>query len=242
MNTAQSTIFSHPAAWAVHAFTASGAVVGLFALESVFEGNHLLAMWLLWLAVGIDGIDGFFARKFRVKETLPQFDGALLDNIIDYLTYVIVPAVILMRSNLLAESWRSVLPAAVVLSSAYQFCHRDAKTTDNFFRGFPSVWNIVVCYMLVLSTSQHTNAIALIIGVTLVFIPIKYVYPSRMEYLTSSVFLRRAMLASTLFWVAALLTMQWLFPETPAWARCTAVGFPLLYLAVSVYRTLRPLS
>jgi phosphatidylcholine synthase len=167
-------------AWLVHAFTASGVVLAYLAIEAIVAGAVRDAFIYLAIATGVDSVDGVLARLARVKERTPQFDGALLDNIIDYLTFTLVPVFLLRQQRLLPDDPAGVaIAVAVLLSSAYGFCRTDAKTTDHFFTGFPSYWNIVALYMVGLGTSPTTNAIALIIFVALVFVPIGYVYPSR---------------------------------------------------------------
>jgi phosphatidylcholine synthase len=124
---------------AVHLYTASGSVLGLLIVLAAVEGEVETALWLVLATLFIDGTDGMLARRFRVKETIPWFDGALLDNIVDYLTYVFAPIVLLWTTGHLPEGaagW--ILAALPLLASCYQFCRVDAKTTDHFFLGFPS--------------------------------------------------------------------------------------------------------
>ncbi len=135
--------------WLVHAFTATGALLAYLALEAGIAGDARAALLWLVAATAIDAVDGVFARLARVKERTPLFDGALLDNIIDYLTFVFVPVVLLRHSALLPDGPAGLaVAAAVLLSSAYGFCRLDAKTADHFFTGFPSYWNIVAAYMI----------------------------------------------------------------------------------------------
>ncbi len=135
-------------AWLVHLYTALGAVVGLYTILAIDESNFRLAFFLMAVTVIIDATDGALARAARVKEVIPWFDGALLDNLVDYLNYVIVPCLFLLRAGLLPPQDALWLAALPVLSSAYGFCQRDAKTADHFFLGFPSYWNIV-CFLSV---------------------------------------------------------------------------------------------
>lgn len=136
-------------AWAVHLFTACGAVIGVWCLIAIHRGDYRGAFFGMVLAVVFDAVDGPLARLTRVKEILPQFDGAKLDDIVDYLNYVVVPIVLIHEANLLPASvslWILPLP---LLASAYRFCHVSAKTPDHFFTGFPSYWNILVFYYFV---------------------------------------------------------------------------------------------
>jgi phosphatidylcholine synthase len=166
-------------AWSVHLFTAMGAVFGLLAMLAVARGDWRGA--LLWLAgaVAIDAADGGLARWAHVEAVLPEFDGALLDNVVDYLNYAVVPAFLLVQAGLLPPGWGLLGAAGIVLASGYQFCRTDAKTDDHFFTGFPSYWNIVALYLLLLETDPWVG-LALVAGFcVLVFLPFHYLYPSR---------------------------------------------------------------
>ncbi len=165
---------------AVHLYTASGSVLGLLIVLAAVEGEVETALWLVLATLFIDGTDGMLARRFRVKETIPWFDGALLDNIVDYLTYVFAPIVLLWTTGHLPEGaagW--ILAALPLLASCYQFCRVDAKTTDHFFLGFPSYWNIVAFYVIVLDVSDLVTGVTIVVFAVLVFVPIRYLYPSR---------------------------------------------------------------
>src|SRR3954466_3201204 len=165
---------------AVHLYTASGSVLALLIVIAALEGKVVTAPWLGLATLFTEGTDGILARRFRVKETLPWFDGARLDDIVDYLTYVFAPVVLLWTTDRLpsgAAGW--VLAALPLLASSYQFCRVDAKTADHFFLGFPSYWNVVAFYVIVLGIGQTPTAIILIACTILVFVPIRYIYPSR---------------------------------------------------------------
>lgn len=163
-------------AWSVHAFTASGAVVGVLALLSAAAGDFRgSALWML-VAMAIDAVDGALARAARVREVLPFFDGRRLDDLVDYLNFVIVPAVFVVSSGAV-EHW--IFAAVPVLASAYGFAQVDAKTDDHFFLGFPSYWNVVAIYLWTLGVPAPVGAAILVVLAGLVFVPLKYVYPSR---------------------------------------------------------------
>jgi phosphatidylcholine synthase len=168
------------AGWAVHLYTAIGTVLALLAVIAAVEGEAVRALWILLAALVIDGTDGMLARRLRVKETIPGFDGARLDDIVDYITYVFVPVVLLWAGGYLpAGTWGTVLAAVPLLASSYQFCRTDAKTEDHFFLGFPSYWNVVAFYVVVLDLPAAVTAAILLVCAVLVFVPVKYVYPSR---------------------------------------------------------------
>lgn len=230
------------AAWTVHFFTATGAICGLFALHAISQQQFTLAFWLMGAAVFIDGLDGTLARLAATKRYAPELDGALLDNIIDFLNYVTVPAFFLIHGDLLPRDWNLVGAAMIMLASAYQFSQVDAKTRDHFFKGFPSYWNVVVFYLFIWQFTTTGNLL-IVLGLTvLVFVPIKYVYPSRLEYLTRRRLLRRAMLAMTLLWGVVSGLLLWLYPATNMLLSLLSLGIILIYIAASIYRTLVPLD
>lgn len=166
-------------AWGVHLFTASGVVWGMLSLLAIFEHNWSLAFVWMGAALVVDSLDGFMARKAHVKIVLPNFDGALLDNMVDYLNYVFVPALFLYYSNVLPANLILLGPAAILLASAYQFCQTNAKTEDHFFVGFPSYWNVVVFYLLLVDINPWVSLAIILALCVLVFVPFKYIYPTR---------------------------------------------------------------
>jgi phosphatidylcholine synthase len=237
----QSTSVRRVLGWLVHAFTASGACVGMLALLAIYEGNELLALWMMAASIFIDGIDGMFARLVRIKDVVPEIDGALLDNIVDFFNYTIVPCFFLLVTNLLPPAWRMVCVVAIIYASSYQFTQCDAKTSDHFFKGFPSYWNIAVIYLFFWQLAPITNMIVLLILTVLSFVPIKYVYPSRLDYLTSSRFMRYSMIFFTVLWGIATAGLLWLYPQTNHILVGISVGYVLVYMAISLYRTWVPL-
>ena len=186
-------------AWGVHAYTASGTVVGFLALRAaISEDVRSAFLWML-IAVLIDATDGTLARAVEVKKVLPWFDGAKLDDIVDYFTFVIVPLVALYSFHLLPSSGTIVFVAAPLLASAYGFCQAAAKTPDFFFTGFPSYWNIVAFYLYALQLPPWLNGLLLCVLSILVFVPIRYIYPTRTVRFRS---LTNVLVA---FWVIVLL-------------------------------------
>ena len=137
-------------AWAVHAFTASATYVGVLTLFKIYKHQYLHALWLMGITVFIDAVDGSFARLVSVKKVLPKIDGALLDNIVDYLNYVITPCFfLLVKPDMLPTTYAIAIVIAITITSSYQFCQSDAKTPDHFFKGFPCYWNFTVFYMFI---------------------------------------------------------------------------------------------
>jgi phosphatidylcholine synthase len=211
-------------AWGVHAFTASGAVVGAVALLAVGAGNLPQAAILMLVALAIDSVDGTLARAVKVGEVLPRFDGRRLDDMVDYLNYVIVPVVFLVAAGYV----HPVVAAAPILASAYGFSQQDAKTEDDFFLGFPSYWNIVALYVWLLDVSPLTaNAVVAGLAVA-VFVPLKYVYPSKMPVL------RRTTNALGALWVVALAVAVVARDAVASWRLAElSLAFPAWYLLLS---------
>jgi phosphatidylcholine synthase len=166
--------------WGVHLFTASGAVIGAVALVEIGSGNLPRAALLMLAAFVIDALDGTLARAAGVAQALPQVDGRRLDDMVDFLNYVVVPAVFMLAAGTLPHWGFAALP---VLASCYGFSQVAAKTEDDFFLGFPSYWNIVAIYAWGLGTSPAMGAVIVGFLSLMVFVPIKYAYPSKLTVL-----------------------------------------------------------
>jgi phosphatidylcholine synthase len=220
--------FSFAAAWLVHLYTASSAVIALLATRAIFEYRFRDAFSWLAAAIIVDASDGVFARAADVKSRLPWFNGAKLDDVVDYLTYVFVPAVFVWRALLVPDAWAIPVASAVLLSSAFGFNRDDAKTTDHFFTGFPSYWNIVVFYLYVMHGAQELNAIVVLILAVFVFVPIRYVYPSRTPRW------RAITIALGIIWGVVLLLMIWQLPVVSQPLLWGSLVFPLYYVALSL--------
>ena len=218
----------------VHLYTASGTVVALLIVLAAIEGEAVTALWLGLLALFIDGTDGMLARRLRVKETLPWFDGARLDDIVDYLTYVFAPVVLMWTTGHLpdgAPGW--IVAALPLLASSYQFCRVDAKTDDHFFLGFPSYWNVVAFYAIVLDLAPTTLAVIVVVCAVLVFVPVRYLYPSRMTSL------RRFTLAFSAVWAVTYGVLLVQYPSPNPWVVALSLSYLAYYFGLSVYFTLR---
>lgn len=168
------------AAWTVHLYTASGGVIGLFALLAAADGQPRLAFCLLLITALIDSTDGLFARGLHVKEHLPNFDGAAIDNVIDVLTYVWVPTFIMATEDLLPHRIWIVVPT---IAAMYAYGQVNMKTEDSFFLGFPSYWNVIALYLFWLRPDDFVTIILIAIPSILTFIPTRYLYPSKNQIL-----------------------------------------------------------
>lgn len=216
-------------AWLVHLYSAIGSILAFWTLFLIFQTRFQEALGLMALAVLIDATDGTLARKFRVKEVLPWFDGDRLEDIIDYLTYVFVPCAFLIWAHLLPQRAALGIVALPLLASAYGFCQKEAKSEDHYFLGFPSYWNIVVFYFYVLGTSHWFNVWLIVFCSVLIFVPIKYLYPSR------SPVLRGLTIGLGIFWGITVLAMIYRLPEPSYALALSSLLFPAYYLVLSFW-------
>lgn len=216
------------AAWAVHAFTASGVVTALLAVIALVAGD--LRQALLWLgaALIIDGFDGPMARRVGVSEVVPRFDGAILDLVIDYLTYAVIPALMVFFFAMVPPGWGIPAAAYIMTTSLYCFGNRDMKTEDNYFSGFPAVWNIVVLYFFIIGSPAWLNlAVIATLGV-LTFIPVKFIHPFRV------VTLRALTLLLTALWAGLTVWLVWIADGIQAPAQLAPLTF-WVWFATSLY-------
>lgn len=217
------------AAWLVHLYTAAGALTAFLSVRAVIDGDLRASFFWMAVAIIIDSTDGWLARRARVADRTPGFSGARLDEIVDYLTFVFVPAVVLYEAGALPERGGLFVAAAILLSSAYGFGKDDAKTSDNFFTGFPSYWNIVALYLVAAATPPALNAVVLVALAALVFVRVGYVYPSR----TPSLRVLTVVLA--LVWGAMMLLTIWRLPAASPGLAAASLFFPVYYAALSFY-------
>jgi phosphatidylcholine synthase len=182
----------------------------------------------MFAATVVDGTDGMLARRVRVKERLPEVDGGRIDDIVDYITFVFLPMLLLEASGGL---YWSGLPAVaiVLLSSMYGFVAPDAKTSDAFFTGFPSYWNVVVLYLLLFRVPPGWNALILLALSGLVFVRIGYVYPSRTPTL------RALTLTLSAIWAAMIAAIIVLWPSPPRTLSIASLAFPVYYVVLSLW-------
>ena len=215
-------------AWLVHMYTGLGAVLAFAAGYAVIHGNDRLALGALFIATMVDATDGVLARGARVKEVLPQIDGGRIDDIVDYMTFVLLPMLLLEAAGGLYLATVFPVVAVVMLSSLYGFVAPDAKTDDHFFTGFPSYWNIVVLYLLLFRIPPAINAAVLLGLSALVFVRIGWVYPSR------TATLQRTTLALGGIWTILIGAIIWMWPSPPRWMAIASLVFPVYYLVLSL--------
>jgi len=168
-------------AWLVHGLTASGAVFAFLALLAIEQRDWRLALLWLAAALAVDAFDGTLARWAHVKQHAPRIDGETLDLIIDYLNYVFVPTVLIWRAELVPPALAPWLAAAILISALYNFARRDMKTEDNYFRGFPALWNVVAFYLFVARPGPEAGAIIVVALAALTFTSVTFVHPFRVR-------------------------------------------------------------
>jgi phosphatidylcholine synthase len=177
--TPSSRIAERARAFGVHIFTASGAALGLLALIAAVRGDWPWMFWWLGAALAVDGIDGIFARRFRVAELLPRWSGDGLDFVVDFVTYVFVPAYAIAAGGLLPQFVSVPLGALIVTTGALYFADRNMKMDGNYFRGFPVLWNAAAFYLFLLRPSPWIAAAAVTALLVLTFLPFRFIHPVR---------------------------------------------------------------
>jgi len=213
------------AAWGVHFYTAIGGVIGMFALLRAAEGQTQVAFLLLIVTILIDATDGLLARRVKVSEVLPRFSGAEMDNVIDVLTYVWVPVFIMNQEKLLPHPIWLAVP---VLASMYAYGQINMKTSDSFFLGFPSYWNVVALYLYWLNPQPVIAIFLLLVPGLLTFIPTRYLYPSKNQVLWKTSW------GLGILWIA--LVVYLLFQQTPSSTLIAlSLFYPAYYLVASFY-------
>jgi phosphatidylcholine synthase len=215
-------------AWLVHAYTSTGAVLAFVGAWAVVHGDDRLALGSMFAATIVDATDGALARRVRVKEVLPEVDGARIDDIVDYLTFVFLPMLLLEGSGGLYRWTALPVITVVLMSSMYGFVAPDAKSRDHFFTGFPSYWNVVVLYLLLFRVPPLVNALVLLALSALVFVRIGYVYPTRTPTL------RALTLALGSAWAVLLGAIIVMWPSPPRWMAIGSLAFPVYYTVLSL--------
>lgn len=168
-------------AYGVHVFTAFGAALGFLALEAVISGDLPKAFTWLALALVVDAVDGPMARWLNVTETASRYDGATLDLVVDFITYVFVPAAMLLRPEVMSQPYGLIAGLLVLVGSALYFADTGMKTEDWWFKGFPAVWNVVVFYFVVFRPGTFVTLAIVIVLTAMMFLPVVFVHPVRVK-------------------------------------------------------------
>ncbi|GAA5520122.1 hypothetical protein LQ318_00260 [Aliifodinibius salicampi] len=217
------------AAYSVHLLTASGAAVGLWSLILIYDGYYQEALWALAAAAVIDSVDGALARAAGTKQHAAKIDGALMDNLVDFLTWTVAP-LLWIYATMQIPFWVLLICAT---ASAFGFTNTQAKTDNHFFLGFPSYWNIVVFYIFLLQLpTLFASAILLTFAVT-TFLPVRFVYPSR------TVYLRKLTLFLGLIFIIQIGCLLYFFDSSPPYLIYTSFLFPFYYFGFSFYLNIK---
>jgi phosphatidylcholine synthase len=177
--------FTQARAFAVHIFTAAGAALALAALIYATRGQWAAMFLCLGFALMVDGVDGAIARRLKVAELLPRWSGDVLDLVVDFVTYVFVPAYAIAASGLMPTALAIPVAVIVVVTGAIYFADRNMKTADNYFRGFPALWNAAAFYLFLLQPTPAVAATIIILLAALTFVPFKFLHPMRVARLRS---------------------------------------------------------
>lgn len=220
--------FTQTRAFAVHVFTAAGAALALAALIYATRGQWAAMFLCLGIALVIDGVDGTIARRFKVAELVPRWSGDVLDLVVDFATYVFVPAYAIAAGGLLPAAL--ALPAAVVIvvTGALYFADRDMKTEDNYFRGFPALWNAAAFYLFLLKPAPWLAMVIVVVLAVLTFVPFKFLHPMRVARL------RAVNVAAVILWslLALIAVLRGLDPGP--WVAGGLLAIGLYFLGVGL--------
>lgn len=212
----------------VHVFTASGILCALAATLALYRGAYVEMFVWLAVAFAIDGVDGLFARKADVHANLPRFSGEQLDHVIDYITYVFIPALALLHARHLDGVFGVCLAGLILMSSLFHFSDTESKTADHCFVGFPAIWNIVAFYIFALDPPRWATGLGVLALVGLTFVPTRWLHPMRVERRR---FVNLAALA-VWFGVAAVVLARG-FPA-PFWASLALAGIAVYGIGLTL--------
>jgi phosphatidylcholine synthase len=215
-------------AFSVHILTASGAALALLALMAAAHGEWAKMFLWLGLALVVDAIDGPIARALKVAEKLPRWSGETLDLVVDFTTYVFVPAYAIAGSGLIPDPLGSAAGIIVVVTGTLYFADRNMKTADNFFRGFPAVWNLIAFYLLLLKPPAAVSAATVALFVVLTFVPVRFVHPFRVRRL------RTVTVALLTFWAVLSLAAVRQEMAPPFWISAALCLIGMYFLAVGL--------
>jgi phosphatidylcholine synthase len=223
-------------AFLVHVLTACGAALALLALIAATRGDWPLMFLWLGVALVVDAIDGPIARELKVAEVLPRWSGDTLDLVVDYTTYVFVPAYAVTAGHLMPDGLAVAAGIAIAITGTLYFADRNMKTSDNFFSGFPAVWNLVAFYLLLLRPAPAVTAAAVALFAVLTFVPIRFVHPFRVRRF------RAVTVALLTLWavLAGAAVKQGLAPESWVTAALCLIAVYFLVLGMLPHRQPSP--
>lgn len=216
------------AGYLVHSVTAFGAIAGIISLEQFINGNYQNG--LLWLIICqlIDGFDGPIARKIDIHIHATKFDGHILDLVVDYVTCVIVPVVMLIKLELLTGNWSFFYAGLIIFTGALWFARTDQETEDHWFNGFPAAWNLVIPTFLILGTRESYVILIIVLLSALSLTKLKFPHLVKVEYLKPITWT----LAVIYFVALTILSAQ--YPNGPGSLKPILVLFPMYIFGISI--------
>ncbi|WP_342664106.1 phosphatidylcholine synthase [Carnimonas nigrificans] len=220
-------------AWSIHAFTASGVVFAMLALMALLNSNVVACLLWLGAAMMIDGVDGNLARKYEIKSVLPNFDGVILDVMVDYLTWSFIPAIFIFQFIPLPPYLSALSVAIILLSSMFCYCNVNEKSEDSYFVGFPAAWNIVAAYFYVFQLPPWVSFAVILVMAGLTMTQIKFLHPFRVKLLMP------INIAVTVAWCVCMTALILSSPVHAAWAVWGLVASSLYFAAMCIARTIR---
>jgi phosphatidylcholine synthase len=229
----QDSLFLRARAMLVHVFTASGLIAGFMALLAINESSwQEAALWML-LAQLIDGVDGTFARWWRIRELLPGYDGKTIDFVVDFFTYAIIPAYFLYHSELLTEPLNLLAVSVILLVSGVYYGKTDMVDNDQYFIGFPVMWNLIVFFQFFVigAVNQWFHLMLIAVFAILHFVPLRYAYPSR------SVRYRGLIWTLTVLLILCCALLILWYPNAPLFLRVSALGLGAAFLVLAVHES-----
>ncbi|MDO5746161.1 MAG: CDP-alcohol phosphatidyltransferase family protein [Actinomycetaceae bacterium] len=222
------------AAWSVHAFTISGVVWACLAMLSMAYGRYI-EMWG-WLALSliVDALDGTLARRYKVSQVVPWFDGVALDLIVDYLTWTFIPAIFMYRVIDLGPKPVAMIMMIIVCSSSmFCYCNKAMKSHDNYFVGFPAAWNIVILYLYLLQFPAWGSITTILVMTVLTVLPITFVHPFRVAHLQIPNIL------ATVVWLLCVAYLTYFYPSAPMIVEIAWWASGIWFIGVGIWRTFR---
>lgn len=213
-------------AFAVHIFTASGGACAFIALLAAARAQWPEMFAWLGIALIIDGADGTLARHLRVAELLPRWSGETLDFVVDFTTYVFVPAYAIVAGGLLPPSLALALGLVITVSGALYFADRRMKTPDGYFRGFPALWNVAAFYLFLIKPAPWLGAVVIVVLAAATFAPIHFIHPVRVPRW------RALNLAAMVLWAALALFALVRSLDPPVWVTA-ALGLIAIYFVIA---------
>src|SRR6266849_1063974 len=215
---------AHVRAFAVHVFTATGAALALGALVYAVRGEWAAMFLCLGIALLVDGVDGTIARRVKVAEVLPRWSGDVLDLVVDFTTYVFVPAYAIAAGGLLPEPLALPAGMLIVITGALYFADLKMKTADNYFRGFPTLWSAAAFYLFLLRPTPWLAAAVVVVLAVVTFVPFKFIHPMRVARL------RALNIAALVAWSVLALIALWRDLDPGPWVAGALVGIALYFV------------